>query len=69
MSPAKTRKLSRCSASHGGGNICLFCDLYMKTLDEVAAWAIIIIMPAWLPVHVRVMLNLQHKHPDIYNQC
>ena len=44
-------------------------DLYVKTLDEVADWAFILDhyhYARWLPVHVRDMLNLQIKHPNLY---
>ena len=46
-------------------------DLYEKTLDEVADWAFILDhyhYARWLPVHVRDMLNLQMKHPHLYEQ-
>jgi len=46
-------------------------DLYVRTLDEVADWAFILDhynYARWLPVHVRDMLNLKYKHPDLYKQ-
>ena len=46
-------------------------DLYVRTLDEVADWAFILDhynYSRWLPVHVRDMLNLEYKHPDLYKQ-
>lgn len=45
--------------------------MYIKALDEAADWAFILDhyhYVRWLPVHVRDMLNLQQKHPNLHKQ-
>ena len=39
--------------------------LYEKSWDEIAGWAFILDHSRWLPVHVRDMMNVRVKHPDL----
>ena len=43
-------------------------DLYVQVIDELCGWLFIFDQTHWLPVHVKDMVQLQHKHPEVLQE-